>query len=204
MPVRYEDSVFINCPFDPPYRPIFHAIVFAIADAGFGPRCALEVAGATRSRLEKIEAIIGECRYGIHDVSRTESGAYGLPRLNMPLELGIFLGALRFGSPRQRRKRCLVLDRRPYRYQRFISDIAGQDVDAHENRPARAISIVRDWLRVESRRREIPGGREIARRFRRFQRDLPEICRRLRLRPTELTFVDYTHVAEEWLKTNAP
>ena len=35
----YEISVFINCPFDNKYRPILRAIVFAIYDSGFIPRC---------------------------------------------------------------------------------------------------------------------------------------------------------------------
>ena len=29
---RYADSVFINCPFDGDYRPIFDALVFAVHD----------------------------------------------------------------------------------------------------------------------------------------------------------------------------
>jgi len=48
----------------------------------------------------------------------------------MPLELGIFLGAKRFGGPKQKRKNCLILDREKYRYQQYCSDIAGQDIKA--------------------------------------------------------------------------
>ena len=44
--------------------------------------------------------IIKASRFGIHDVSRTESDkASALPRFNMPLELGFFLGARAFGHP---------------------------------------------------------------------------------------------------------
>lgn len=203
MPARYGESVFINCPFDETYSPIFNGIVFAVYDCGLVARCALELSGGIQNRLDKIYGIIEECRYGIHDISRTEPGKYRLPRFNMPLELGIFLAAQRFGTGRQHQKACLVLDRRPYRYQRFISDIAGQEVASHENRPGRAIRAVRDWLRTESGRTTIPGGQEVAGRFRRFRRDLPDICGELRIRPEELTFVDYTHVVEEWLKAKA-
>ena len=50
-----------------------------------------------------------------------------LPRFNMPLELGLFLGAKSFSDePRQKKKRCLILDSNPYRYQKFLSDIAGR------------------------------------------------------------------------------
>jgi hypothetical protein len=200
----YEDRVFVNCPFDEPCRPLFQAMVFAVHDAGFVARCALEVSDATENRLGRIFQIVAECRYGIHDISRTEPGKYRLPRFNMPLELGIFLGAKRFGGPRHRTKGCLILDRRPYRYQRFISDIAGQDVYAHHDRPQEAVEHVRDWLRTASRRRTIPGGPEIWRRYQRFRRMLPEMCSELGLNSSKLIFADYVQLAEVWLEVNAP
>lgn len=43
----------------------------------------------------------------------------------MPLELGTFLGAKHFGSEIQKKKTCLILDKEKFRYQKFISDIAG-------------------------------------------------------------------------------
>lgn len=105
-------DVFINCPFDPTYKPIFWAIVFTVLRSGFSPRCALEADDSSENRLSKIEAIIEECRYGIHDISRTEvDGDPPLPRFNMPLELGLFLGAKRYGNRDQKTKRALVLDR---------------------------------------------------------------------------------------------
>ncbi|MEO1034443.1 MAG: hypothetical protein AAFX44_02670 [Pseudomonadota bacterium] len=63
----------------------------------------------------------------------------GLPRFNMPLELGVFVGAKRFGDSAQKNKKTLILDREPYRYQEFISDIAGQDIKSHDADPAQAI-----------------------------------------------------------------
>src|SRR5689334_11199778 len=128
MAVASRD-VFLNTPFDPVFHPIFDAIVFAIIRSGFRPRCALEANDSSENRLTKIQSIIEQSRYGVHDLSRTESdGSPPLPRFNMPLELGLFLGAKRYGAPPQNRKRALVLDVEPYRYQRFISDIAGQDI----------------------------------------------------------------------------
>ena len=40
-------SVFINCPFDPDFQPIFDAVVFAVLRSGFTPRCALETDDVT-------------------------------------------------------------------------------------------------------------------------------------------------------------
>ena len=116
--IRYNDNVFINCPFDSVYKPLFDAMVFAIYDCGFIARCALEEEDASEVRIDKIYNIIADCRYGIHDISRTELDRdSNLPRFNMPLELGIFLGAKKFGIEEQKRKKCLVLDREQYRYQ---------------------------------------------------------------------------------------
>jgi hypothetical protein len=200
----YEICVFINCPFDSTYKPIFESIIFATIHCGFRARCALEIDDASQVRIDRIFSIIEECRFGVHDLSRTElDNKHGLPRFNMPLELGMFLGAKRFGQPVQRRKVCLILDRDPYRYQKFISDIAGQDIRPHRLRKIAAISVTRDWLRTCSGR-AMPGGSEISRQYRKFVRRLPVLCHELGLRPTEMTFNDFTNIVTEWLKAELP
>ena len=200
-----EYAVFVNCPFDESYRPIFEAIVFAVHDCGYVARCSLEVSDASQVRIEKIATIIAACKFGIHDISRTElDGTTNLPRFNMPLELGLFLGAKRFGSLKQRSKTCLILDVERYRYQKFISDIAGQDIAAHGGNADQAIRVVRDWLSAATPRTvKIPGGAAIARRYRTFREELPAACERLQLRVDELTFSDYVVQVEEWLQLNA-
>jgi len=35
---QFDRNVFINCPFDAAYAPIFEAVVFAVYDAGFYAR----------------------------------------------------------------------------------------------------------------------------------------------------------------------
>ena len=200
-----EYAVFVNCPFDESYRPIFEAIVFAVHDCGYVARCSLEVSDASQVRIEKIATIIAACKFGIHDVSRTDlDGTTNLPRFNMPLELGLFPGAKRFGSLKQRSKTCLILDVERYRYQKFISDIAGQDIAAHGGNADEAIRVVRDWLSAATPRTvKIPGGAAIARRYRTFREELPAACERLQLRVDELTFSDYVVQVEEWLQLNA-
>ena len=201
---HYNDNVFINCPFDSAYKLLFDAMVFAVHDCGFIARCALEEEDASQVRIDKIYRIIADCRYGIHDIARTElDETSGFPRFNMPLELGVFLGAKRFGTAEQRRKSCLVLDREPYRYQQFISDIAGQDIQAHRNTPEDLITVGRNWLRIASGRRLIPSGSIICQRYQEFMRDLPRTARKYQLAVEDLIFNDYTLVIEEWLKTNA-
>ena len=98
----YTSNVFINCPFDDQYGPIFDVLIFTIFDCGFVPRCAKEIDDSAQIRIDRIFKIINECKFSIHDVSRTELDPNtSLPRFNMPLELGMFLGARRFGGSHQ-------------------------------------------------------------------------------------------------------
>ncbi|HET8774877.1 MAG TPA: hypothetical protein VFP80_13840 [Thermoanaerobaculia bacterium] len=191
-------DVFINCPFDQQYRPLLHALLFAVHDCGFLARAALEVEDSGEVRVQKILRIIGESSYGIHDISRVES-----PRFNMPLELGLFLGAKAFGGPEQQEKGCLILDEEPYRYQTYCSDIAGQDVRAHGGKPSLAIELVRNWLSATPAARGlIPSGSVLAKRYRSFRTALPAGCQKLQLNPRRLTFRDRRTLVVGWLDEN--
>jgi hypothetical protein len=175
--------------------------VFAVYNLGFIARCALEVDDSGEVRLAKITRIIAECSYGIHDISSVGLGTItNLPRFNMPLELGLFLGCKLFGGAAQRRKGCLILDSKPFRYRASISDIAGQDIHVHKGLPRHAIVEVRDWLVNVSRTKGLPGGMEIAKRYTRFVKDLPDICNNLKRQPDKLTFADLSEMVEIWLK----
>jgi len=202
--VHYTDNVFINCPFDPAYKPLFDAIVFTVHDCGFIARCALEEEDASQVRIDKIYNIIADCCYGIHDISRIElDETSGFPRFNMPLELGIFLGAKKFGIADQKRKKCLVVEKGPYRYKQFISDIAGQDIQAHSNDVETIVRVVRNWLRTASDRQMIPGGGIIWRRYQIFMRELPQTAEELRLDVEDLIFTDYASVISMWMEKNS-
>lgn len=195
-------SVFINCPFDDDYRSLYRAIIFAIHDCGFIARSAQEADDAGEVRIEKIKRIVKECRFGIHDISRTELDEINhLPRFNMPLELGLFLGARWFGSGRHKEKKLLVLDTQPYRYQKFCSDLSGQDIRAHHGRPEQAIGRVRDWLNGYSDE-TIPGGDRIFSRFRTFTKQLPLYCEPYYLTPAKLKYRDYVTFLTHWLEAN--
>jgi hypothetical protein len=201
MTTSYPQHVFLNCPFDPAYQNLFEAILFAVSACGFRPRCALEIDDGSQIRIEKIFNIISDCKFGIHDISITElDEKNNLPRFNMPLELGMFLGAKRYGQEEQKEKICLILDREDYRYQKSISDIFGQDIRIHKGDPKAAIAIVRNWLRNASPSISMPGGEAIVSRYEAFRAKLPVMCKRLSLSEHELTFVDYTWLVSEWHK----
>ncbi|MBW3572910.1 MAG: hypothetical protein KY467_17575 [Gemmatimonadetes bacterium] len=204
MPRSYDNSVFINCPFGSRYRPLFEAVVFAVYDCGFYPRSALEVDDSSEVRIGKIIRIIADCRLAVHDISRTQlDPGSRLPRFNMPLELGIFIGAKAFGSRDQRRKAAVVFDMDRFRYQKYISDIAGQDIRAHGHRPSQIIQQVRDFLATHCDDGVIlPGGEKIVERYTIFQDGLADTCANVHLQPEKLTFRDLTNFIVGWLRTN--
>lgn len=183
---------------------MFRALIFAVVDCGYHPRCAKEIVDGGQYRLQKIEALIHQSKYGIHDLSNMEIDPNsGLPRLNMALELGLFLGAKRFSeNTKQKSKKLIILDSDQYRYQQAISDISGQDIEAHENDPLQAIRCVRNWLQTESRRSTLPGANHIIGRYRTYESDLPEICGELRFDADELTFNDLWETMSIWEKEN--
>jgi hypothetical protein len=196
----YEDSVFLNVPFDKKYSRLFYALVFAVYDCGFAVRSALEVEDSGLVRVEKILNIIEQSKFGIHDISRAGlDRATGLARFNMPLELGFFLGATRYGSSNDREKRCLVLDRERYRYRNFCSDISGQDIRAHSDKPKDAIRAARDWLSSQRALVQMPGGKAIFGRYLDFRAQLRVQAHGVHLDPQELTFADYTRLVVGWL-----
>jgi hypothetical protein len=200
-PLAYEQGVFINCPFDEDYRPLFEAVAFAVYECGFVPHSALEVDDSSQVRIEKITTAIRDCRLAVHDISRVElDPATLLPRFNMPLELGIFLGAKSFGAGMQKRKACVILDTERYRYAKFISGIAGQDIRAHEADPGRAIEQVRAFLCTHIPPGTLlPSGPMIIERYAEFRASLPDSCRLVRLDPARLSFRDLTTFITGWL-----
>jgi hypothetical protein len=101
---NYDQNVFINCPFDNQYKPLFEAILFAVHRCGYILRCAKEFEDSSSIRIRNIVQLIRESKYSIHDLSRVSLDATEeLPRFNMPLELGICYGAINFGNKKQKR-----------------------------------------------------------------------------------------------------
>ena len=203
MKNKTTDNVFINCPFDKKYANMFRACVFTVLDAGFVPRCALEVEDASQYRLETILLLIEECRYGVHDLSLVKlDSTTKLPRFNMPFELGLFHSAKHFGSSKHKCKKYLVLETEQHRYQKFISDIAGMDITPHNNSPDDLIIALRDWLYTNSSRTTIPPGVKIKERVHAFQRKIKKICQKNGIDYNTINYKELVHNMSEWLKIN--
>jgi hypothetical protein len=194
-------DVFINCPFDSEFEPGFRALVFAVAACGFRVRCAKEMDDATETRIDKLYRIIEQSRFGIHDLSRTELDQTNrLPRFNMPLELGLFLGAKRFGDDEQRKKRAIVMDTEQYRFGKFISDLAGMDITPHGGDARTMVECARNWLVTVSQRRRIPPTAQLMDSYDRFMAGLAMIARGAGLNPAALAYPDFERLVLAWMK----
>ncbi|EEX5032459.1 hypothetical protein D0560_004922 [Escherichia coli] len=200
--MTYDTNVFINCPFDNSYDPFFDAALFAIYRCNFKPRCALEINDAGDQRIDKINNIIKECKIGIHDISRTELDDHSnLPRFNMPLELGLFLGAKKFSSAKkQKSKHTIIVDRERHRYQMYISDISGQDIMTHNNNPEELIRIIRHSLNSYRIVEALPSAQIIIDDYNEFLRVKPDICTDSQLDINDLTYSDKTRIIELYLE----
>lgn len=204
-PHDYNESVFINCPFDSAYEPLLHGLVFAVRHMRLVPKSALDPNDPGQPRFDKILALIENCKYSIHDISRTEVDPnHGLPRFNVPFELGLDLGCKRYGKRTHRQKTTLILDVDCYRYRTFISDIAGFDIEEHNGSITKVITVVRNWLRHTSDRIlfEAPSGATIYARYQAFQLDLPKTCYDMNWDVDNLPFADFSWAAYDWIKNN--
>lgn len=198
-PAKPALRVFINCPYDPEYKPLMEAAIFTVFACGFQPCMALDIDDGNL-RLPIIVEMIRTCHYGIHDLSRMAADEQTqLARFNMAFELGLFLGARSFGGRAQKRKRCLVLDAEPDRYRRALSDLAGQDIKVHQNTPRGVIREVRNWLRAQEMAADLDGADAISDRYEMFRLELPELCRIGKKNPDALTHHDYVNLVERWL-----
>ncbi|MGN7871608.1 hypothetical protein [Paracoccus sp. 22332] len=89
-------------------------------------------------------------------------------RMNMPFELGLDLGIRRSADNLPSPKKFLIFERRPYELKRTLSDLAGQDVDAHHEDYQEVMRKTRDFLKVEAER-SLPGTARIVADYETFQ-----------------------------------
>ncbi len=200
LPTSPNGDVFVNCPFDDTYLPCFEALLFAITVSGYRVRCALEESDAGDIRFTKLRRLIADSDDTIHDLSRTSIGEHGLPRFNMPFELGLALGARLFGDARQRRKRSCVMIAREHTLPRYLSDMAGSDPAAHHDDPHGVIRIVRHYLHTSPQGDRLPGAAHMIALFEQFRIDRPNLATAASLTAAETharlgyrNFIDLLH-----------
>lgn len=197
---RFVKNVFINCPFDNGYFPILKAIFFTLIYLDFIPKIS-ETTDSGASRLVNIKNLIKVSKYSIHDISRVELNDRGLPRFNMPLECGIDFGFKLSDDPKLKEKVFLILEKEPYRYQEFMSDIAGNDIRSHKNSPQIAIKHIRDWIKLNTSEKVIFQS-EIWLAYIEFLSDYEKYSKQNKYDPNDIgsiTFSDLIELIQEWV-----
>jgi hypothetical protein len=93
-----------------------------------------------QGRLDEIVQLIQQSDVSIHDLSRIELSS-GIPRFNMPLELGL---ALYHSHITKGRHRIFVFERKVYRTQQSTSDLNGLDPQIHHGTPKGVMAGLRN------------------------------------------------------------
>jgi hypothetical protein len=133
-------SVFLNVPYDSQYEGLFATLVATLVFLGQTPRCVLEIRERGQGRLARIFDLLGTCGVSIHDLSRTDTPV----RFNMPFELGLACSLGLSGVAHD----VVVLDSKPYRLDRTISDYKGRDPLIHHNRVDDLVNCIADVFQV--------------------------------------------------------
>lgn len=140
-------SVFLNCPYDVDYRPLFDASVLATVCCGLTPRIALDTGTIAEPRMARIASAIFESKYSVHDLSRCKGeGDANLARFNMPLELGMAMARRYLGTRRTERHDWMAMVPSGHAYGRYISDLAGFDPATHDGTDRGLIFALMPWL----------------------------------------------------------
>lgn len=145
--VGFEKNVFINVPFDKDYIHLLRPLLFTVIYLGYNPRISSESFDSKEIRIQKIINLIEQSQFSIHDLSRIQcKGKNELYRLNMPFELGIDIGCNLFKDGNYKNKKCLVLEKDRYRFQKALSDLSGSDIKNHNDDPEDIVRVVRNWF----------------------------------------------------------
>ena len=198
----FENSVFINCPFEPCYEDLFKAVFFTVIACGFNPVSALDENDGGL-RIEKIKEKIEGCQYGIHDISLIDLDEDSkLPRFNMPFELGLDFGCKTYGGLQFKKKNFLIFESSRYKLQVYLSDLAGCDPRCHNRQTEMEIREIRKWLNsavAEIGRFRLPGEKIIKEAFDRFLTKFPSICADMKVDVGSISHNDLLHAMRNWI-----
>jgi hypothetical protein len=128
-------QVFLNIPYSRSYERLMVALTTAVIVTEAEPMLTFKLVEVGEGRLRRIMQALESSQISIHDLSY---GHCRPARFNMPFELGLaYAERYRTGD-----HEVHVLEARPYRLQRTLSDLNGIDPKIHHRKPARAIHAV--------------------------------------------------------------
>jgi hypothetical protein len=202
--VEFEKNVFINAPFDKDYVPLLRPLLFTVIYLGYNPRISTESFDSKEARIQKITNLIEESQFSIHDLSRIQCKEKNeLYRLNMPFELGIDIGCSLFNlNEKYKNKKCLVLEKDPYRYQKALSDFSGSDIKNHNDEPEDIVRVVRNWF-VENGLKNATNATKIWESFNEFMADFYLKRKKEGYKDKDLEMMpipEYLEFIKEWVK----
>ncbi|MFD1615634.1 hypothetical protein [Gelatiniphilus marinus] len=96
----------------------------------------------------------------------------------------------------------LILDKLKYRYQKSISDISGNDISIHNEKPEKALRQVRNWIR-KLNGNHIASANKIWRLYNEFNGDFYEIAENDELSADEILEMpwdEFYYYIQEWIK----
>jgi len=131
------ESVFLNIPYDAGFEDLYLAYIVGLTQLGLRTNAAIAV--PNQGRLNTIIRLIEKSDFSIHDLSRIEVSR-GVPRFNMPVELGL---ALYRSHATKGRHRVFIFESRRYRAQRSTSEVNGIDAQIHKGTPKGLMSGLR-------------------------------------------------------------
>lgn len=162
------ESVFLNIPYDNAFEDLYLAYIVGLTQLGLRVHAALAV--PNQGRLETIIELMEESKFSIHDLSRVEVSR-GVPRFNMPVELGL---ALYRSHTTKGKHRVFIFETKAHRAQRSTSDVNGIDPQIHRGTPRGLMSALRNIFRQPGDATTVP---EMLASYRAVKRKLPELRR---------------------------
>lgn len=117
---KQNEYAFINLPFHEKYETTLLALISGLTAFGLVPQL-VTLEPRSEHRLQKLIRMIRRSTCSFHDLSYVlRDGQRGVPRFNIPFELGLAVGLA--GKPT-----WFVLERRRYRLLESLSDLNGVD-----------------------------------------------------------------------------
>jgi hypothetical protein len=169
-PQAEPNSVFLNIPYDAQFQPLYLAYIVGLTELGLTPKATLAIPGGI-ARLDRIFALIQQCAYSVHDLSRVELDLTPppTPRFNMPVELGL---AIAWAKLHPTRHTWFVCESQNRRAQKSVSDLNGTDFNIHDGTPE---GVMRELTNAFVRRRDHTAVPKMMQSYRKVKTLLPKL-----------------------------
>ncbi|MCE2733039.1 MAG: hypothetical protein ACK57K_08015 [Chryseotalea sp.] len=97
----------------------------------------------------------------------------------------------------------MILETERFHYQKVLSDIAGQDIENHDDDPRTLIRKVRNWFDSQRVRKSYPSPTEIWIAFNQFSADMNDelLGKYSQIDIDDMQVVEYLSFANDWIKS---